>query len=227
MYERWGKRALDVCLSGLGLILLSPVLLGLLAAGAIAFGGKPLFTQLRPGRQERLFRLVKFRSMTDERNAAGELLPDGQRLTAYGRFIRETSLDELPELWNILRGDMSLVGPRPQLVEDMMFMTDTQRQRHKIRPGLTGLAQINGRNAITWEEKLEFDRSYLTNIALWEDLRILLKTAGAVLYRRGISAAGMDTAQNLGDWLLETGKISRAFYEEKQRDARRKLEGEK
>lgn len=219
VYERFGKRMMDISLSLLGLVLLSPLLLLLAAVGTVAFSGKPLFTQLRPGRAERLFRLVKFRSMTDRRDSAGTLLPDEMRLTAYGRFLRKTSLDELPELWNILLGEMSLVGPRPQLVRDMVFMTPQQRQRHRVRPGLTGLAQVNGRNGITWEEKLEFDRKYLEKITFRTDVRILLQTLKTVLSREGIGSADRDTAEDLGDWLLQTGQISQNEYREKQKSA--------
>ncbi|MBQ3192243.1 MAG: sugar transferase [Oscillospiraceae bacterium] len=219
VYERFGKRMMDISLSLLGLVLLSPLLLLLAAVGTVAFSGNPLFTQLRPGRAERFFRLVKFRSMTDRRDSSGTLLPDEMRLTAYGRFLRKTSLDELPELWNILLGEMSLVGPRPQLVRDMVFMTPQQRQRHRVRPGLTGLAQVNGRNGITWEEKLEFDRKYLEKITFRTDVRILLQTLKTVLSREGIGSADRDTAEDLGDWLLQTGQISPKEYRQKQKSA--------
>ena len=216
MYKTFGKRMLDILLSLLGLVLLSPVLLVLTVSGAAALGGNPFFCQLRPGRREQLFCLIKFRSMTEKRNVNGELLPDALRLTTYGRFLRKTSLDELPELWNVLTGDMSLVGPRPQLVRDMVFMTPQQRCRHSVRPGITGLAQVSGRNGISWEEKLAWDLKYLEHISLGEDLRILVKTVGQVLRREGISAEGMDTAEDLGDWLLRTGKLEQEAYERKQ-----------
>ncbi len=223
MYEAWGKRVLDIGLSLLGLLLLSPVLLALSCVGAAVLGGNPFFVQTRPGKDEKLFRLVKFRSMTNARGPEGDLLPDEKRLTGYGLFLRATSLDELPELWNVLRGDMSLVGPRPQLVRDLVFMTAEQKNRHRVRPGITGLAQISGRNGISWEEKLQLDLEYLEKITFLKDISILWKTVWTVLFRQGISQPGWDTALDLGDWLLANGRISRAAYESKQRLARKLL----
>lgn len=216
MYGSFGKRVLDILLSLLGLMILSPLLLVLTVTGTAVLGGNPFFRQIRPGRGEQLFWMVKFRSMTNEKDAAGRLLPDALRLTGYGRFLRETSLDELPELWNVLMGDMSLVGPRPQLVRDMVFMTMEQRRRHLVRPGITGLAQVSGRNGICWEEKLDFDLRYVETISFCEDLRILLETFRRVWMRDGICAEGMDTAEDLGDWLLRTGRVGQAEYAQKQ-----------
>jgi lipopolysaccharide/colanic/teichoic acid biosynthesis glycosyltransferase len=174
-------------------------------------GSPVIFKQERPGLNEKIFTMYKFRTMTDERDKNGELLPDSIRLTKFGRFLRSTSLDELPELWNILKGDMSIVGPRPQLIRDLVFMTETQRKRHTIRPGLTGYAQINGRNGITWDDKLNFDLQYIENLNFTLDLKIVLQTVGKVLSREGITASNMDTAEDLGDYLLRSKKIS---YEE-------------
>ena len=157
MYAKYIKRPLDFFLSLCALIVLSPILLILIILGAVMMKGNPFFTQLRPGKDEKIFRLVKFRTMTCERDKNGEFLPDDVRLTKYGKFLRSTSLDELPELFNILKGDMAVIGPRPQLVRDMVFMTKEQRMRHTVRPGLSGLAQINGRNAIKWEAKFNFN----------------------------------------------------------------------
>ena len=157
--------------------------------------------------------------MTCAKDTHGNLLPDDQRLTAYGRFLRSSSLDELPELWNILKGDMSIVGPRPQLVRDMVFMTPDQRRRHSVPQGLTGLAQINGRNNMTWEQKIDYDLHYIENITFREDFRILMKTVVKVFARDGIATEGMDTAQDLGDYLLDTGRVSKAEYDEKQAEA--------
>lgn len=151
MYAKFWKRVLDFALSLLALTVLAPVLLVLTVLGAVIMKGNPFFTQIRPGKDEKLFRLIKFRSMTCAKDSSGRLLPDEKRLAAYGRFLRASSLDELPELLNILKGDMSIVGPRPQLVRDMVFMTPEQRKRHTVRQGLTGLAQVSGRNGITWE----------------------------------------------------------------------------
>lgn len=220
MYAAFGKRALDILVSLAALAVLWPLLLVLTVIGAVVMGGNPFFTQLRPGKDEKLFRLVKFRSMTNARDQEGRLLPDEKRLTKYGKFLRASSLDELPELWNILRGDMSLVGPRPQLVRDMVFMTGQQRRRHSVRQGLTGLAQVNGRNAVTWEQKLEYDLIYIESITFWGDMKLLLRTVGKVFSREGVSAEGMDTAEDLGDYLLRTGAVSQSEYDKKQRQAR-------
>ena len=219
MYEKYWKRVFDIVLSLGALVVLSPVLLVLAILGAVKMKGNPFFTQLRPGKDEKIFKLVKFRSMTCEKDAAGELLPDEQRLTAYGKFIRASSLDELPELWNILKGDMSIVGPRPQLVEDMVFMTPEQRKRHTVRQGLTGLAQCNGRNNITWEQKFAYDLQYIEKITLWGDLKIIFQTAGKVLTREGVSSEGVDTAEDFGDYLLKKGEIDLAEYQAKMAEA--------
>ena len=157
MYAKYFKRVFDFVLSLLALIILSPILLILMILGAIFMGGNPFFTQPRPGKDEKIFNLIKFRTMDNRRDKGGNLLPDDVRLNKYGRFLRSTSLDELPELVNIILGDMSIIGPRPQLVRDMVFMTDEQRRRHSVRQGLTGLAQCSGRNAMTWEQKFEYD----------------------------------------------------------------------
>lgn len=219
MYARVWKRVLDVTLSLAALVVLSPVLLILTVVGAVVMGGNPFFTQIRPGKDEKLFRLVKFRSMNNRKDKSGKLLPDEKRLTAYGRFIRASSLDELPELWNILKGDMSIVGPRPQLVRDMVFMTPEQRRRHTVRQGLTGLAQCSGRNAIAWEKKLEYDLLYIENISFWGDVQIILKTVTGVFKREGITEENMATAEDLGDHLLHRDLIDKAYYDAKQQEA--------
>lgn len=223
MYVKYVKRLLDFLLSLLALMVLLPVLLTLTVIGAVVMKGNPFFTQLRPGRDEKIFRLIKFRSMTNARDKDGKLLPDDKRLTKYGRFLRASSLDELPELINILVGDMSIVGPRPQLVRDMVFMTPEQRKRHSVRQGLTGLAQVNGRNNMTWEQKIEYDLVYIENITFWGDVKIILKTAKKVFIREGISAEGMDTAEDLGDYLLREGKVDRQIYDDKQAQAKELL----
>lgn len=188
MYAKCFKRALDVTLSFSALIVLSPVLLVLIVLGAIKMKGNPFFTQLRPGKDEKIFRLIKFRTMTCEKDENGELLPDEKRLTGYGKLLRATSLDELPELINILVGDMSIVGPRPLLMKYLPLYNQEQRRRHEVRPGLTGYAQIHGRNAITWEEKFSYDVEYVDSITFWGDVKILLGTVMAVLKRDGISS---------------------------------------
>lgn len=223
VYARYIKRLLDIVLSGCALIVLSPVLL--IVAGLVRskLGSPVIFCQERPGKNEKIFKMYKFRSMTDERDENGELLPDEVRLTDFGRILRSTSLDELPELWNIFKGDMSIVGPRPQLVRDMAFMTPEQRRRHTVLPGLTGLAQISGRNAIFWEDKLAADLRYIRRITFWGDVKIVLLTVKKVFCREDISADGMDTAEDLGDYLLRTGKVSEAEYQALQGESRKLL----
>lgn len=193
MYKKFFKRLIDIVLSGIALIVLSPVLLFLTVLGAVKMKGNPFFTQERPGKNERIFKLIKFRSMTCEKDKDGKLLPDAERLTRYGRILRSTSLDELPELINIFIGDMSIVGPRPLLVKYLPRYNEEQRHRHDVRPGLTGHAQVNGRNAISWEEKFKLDVEYVRNISFLGDMKIIWKTAMAVLKREGISAAGEAT----------------------------------
>ena len=220
MYAKCFKRVIDFTLSLCALIVLSPILLILTILGAIKMKGNPFFTQPRPGKDERIFKLIKFRSMTCETDENGNPLPDEVRLTKYGKILRSTSLDELPELLNILVGDMSIVGPRPQLVRDMVFMTAEQRKRHGVRPGLTGLAQANGRNNITWEKKIEFDLEYIKNITFLGDVKIILLTVLKVLKRSDVVREGTVSDMDLGDYLLNKGKVSKADYDAKQVEAR-------
>ena len=224
LYRPFFKRFYDIFLSGLALLALSPILLILTVLGAIKMKGNPFFTQLRPGKNEKIFRLIKFRTMTCEKDENGELLPDEKRLTKYGEILRSTSLDELPELINIFIGDMSIVGPRPQLVRDMVFMDKTQRQRHSVRPGLTGLAQVNGRNNMTWEQKFEYDLKYLEKITLWKDIAIIFQTVFKVLKRSDIARDGTVSDIDFGDWLLQNQAISEEIYREKQLEAKTLLE---
>ncbi len=219
IYAKYIKRAMDFFLSFCAITVLSPLLIILTVVGVIAMKGNPFFTQLRPGKNEKIFRLIKFRTMSCQTDKDGNLLPDEKRLTKYGKFLRSTSLDELPELFNILIGDMSVIGPRPQLVRDMVFMTERQRMRHKVRPGLSGLAQISGRNAINWENKLEYDTEYIQNITFLGDWKIIFFTIKKVFERADISADGMETAEDLGDYLLEKGIVDKEIYAEKQADA--------
>lgn len=194
MYAKFFKRVIDFGLSLCALLVLSPLLLLLIAIGAAAMGGNPFFSQLRPGKidaktgKERIFRLIKFRTMDNRRDQNGELLPDEVRLNRYGRFLRSTSLDELPELINILIGDMSIIGPRPLLVKYLPLYNEEQRRRHLVRPGLTGLAQANGRNALTWEERFALDVKYVENITFFGDVKIILDTVRAVFKREGITS---------------------------------------
>lgn len=223
MYARCLKRVLDFLLSACALLVLWPVLLVLAVVGAVKMKGNPFFLQPRPGKDEKIFKLIKFRSMTCQKDAEGNLLPDAQRLTRYGEILRATSLDELPELLNILTGDMSIVGPRPQLVRDMVFMTQQQRLRHSVRPGLTGLAQCSGRNNMTWDQKFEYDLEYIKHITFWGDLKIILMTAVKVFKRDGITEEGMATAADLGDYLLDAGRVSQEEYDAKQAQAKELL----
>lgn len=215
LYRPFFKRFYDVVLSGLAIIVFSPLLLILIIVGAIKMKGNPFFTQQRPGRrkklskrqckkqgaecgtygEERIFKLVKFRTMTCEKDENGQLLPDEKRLTKYGKFLRSTSLDELPELFNIFIGHMSIVGPRPLLVKYLPLYSDEQRKRHNVRPGLTGLAQVSGRNAISWEEKFKLDNDYIKKVTLWQDIKIIFKTVGKVFAHSGISQEGQATME--------------------------------
>ncbi len=195
MYAKCLKRAMDFILSLMALLVLSPVLLVLTVLGAIKMKGNPFFTQQRPGKEGKIFLLIKFRTMTCEKDADGNLLPDEQRLTKYGKILRSTSLDELPELLNILVGDMSIVGPRPLLVQYLPLYNAQQRRRHEVRPGMTGYAQVNGRNAISWEEKFRLDVEYVDNITFWGDVKIIWQTALAVLKRDGISSGTSATME--------------------------------
>lgn len=184
------KRALDILGAMVGLVLLSPVLAGIALLVRRQMGRPVLFRQIRPGLNGRPFAMVKFRTMLEATDAHGRPLPDAERLTGLGRFLRASSLDELPELWNVLRGDMSLVGPRPLLTEYLPLYTPFQARRHEVRPGITGWAQVNGRNALSWDEKFALDVWYVENRSLWLDLRILWLTVRKVVRREGISAAG-------------------------------------
>ena len=214
IYRNYLKRPMDFILSLIAIILLSPVMLIVAILVRFKHGSPVIFKQKRPGLNEKVFTLYKFRTMTDERDENGELLSDAVRLTKFGKFLRSTSLDELPELFNILRGDMSIVGPRPQLVKDMVFMTPAQRQRHSVLPGLTGWAQVNGRNDVIWEKKLRLDLEYIEDITFLGDLKIIFMTIVKVFKKDGINTERMETAEDFGDYLLRTGKIDEKKYAE-------------
>lgn len=224
MYKNFFKRIFDVLSSGGVLIILSPVLLYIAYLVKTRLGSPVLFTQTRPGKDGKLFKMYKFRSMTDERNENGELLPDDVRLTEFGKKLRATSMDELPELINIFKGDMSVVGPRPQLVRDMVFFTDEEMKRQSVYPGLTGLAQICGRNNITWKEKFSYDLEYIKDINFLEDMRIIYRTVFKVSAQEDIATDGMETAEDYGDWLLRTGQIEKEYYNNRQLEAKKLLE---
>lgn len=194
MYVRFGKRLIDCIVSLMGLILLSPLLLLLALLLMVVNRGNPFFQQERPGKiqpggQERLFTLIKFKTMNDRRDASGQLLPDAERLTRFGKFVRKTSLDELPQLWNVAKGDMSLIGPRPLLVEYLPLYSPVQRRRHLVRPGITGWAQVNGRNTLSWPDKFAYDVWYVENLSLALDLKIVFLTIGKVLQSEGINSS--------------------------------------
>ncbi len=195
LYHRVGKCSIDLVLSGLALFFLSPILAVLALIVRLWLGSPVLFLQQRPGLHGKPFTLIKFRTMTDVHDAEGNLLPDGQRLTSLGRFLRSTSLDELPALWNVMRGDMSLVGPRPLLMRYLDRYTPEQARRHEVCPGITGWAQVNGRNALSWEEKFALDIWYVDNLSLWLDLRIVAMTVWKIYKREGINQSGQATME--------------------------------
>ncbi len=203
MYRRFVKRGFDILLSGMALILLSPVFLVVALLVRTKLGSPVIFHQERPGYRERIFTLCKFRTMTDARDEKGELLPDAERLTAFGSFLRSTSLDELPELWNIFRGDMSLIGPRPLLTGYLPYYTERERLRHTVRPGLTGLAQVSGRNFIAWDERLEKDVEYVEQLSFLLDLRILFQTIAVVLKKEDVA--------------VETDSVEGFLWDERER----------
>lgn len=227
IYEKYVKRVIDIICATGAIVVFSPLYLGVSFLVRVKLGSPVLFTQDRPGLvgpdgKETVFKMYKFRSMTDERDENGELLPDEVRLTKFGQWLRNTSLDELPEAFNILNGTMSVIGPRPQLVRDMVFMTEEQRMRHTAKPGLSGLAQVNGRNAISWEDKIDWDLKYIENVSFKEDLRIIFATVKkAFIKQEGITQDDMATAEDLGDYLLRTEKINKDNYEKKQVEAKK------
>lgn len=230
IYETYIKRMIDVVCAIAAIVVFSPIYLGVAVLVKLKLGSPVLFTQDRPGLigkdgKETVFKMYKFRTMTDERDEKGELLPDEVRLTKFGKWLRNTSLDELPEAFNILNGTMSVIGPRPQLVRDMVFMTDEQRMRHTAKPGLSGLAQVNGRNAISWEDKIKWDIKYIEKISLFEDIKIVLGTVKKALIKQdGITQDDMATAEDFGDYLLRTEKVTESEYSEKQDMAKQILE---
>ena len=229
MYEKIFKRLIDIVLSFTALIVLSPVILLLSLIGAIIMKGNPFFLQPRPGKKlktgnEKIFKLIKFRTMSNKKDQSGNLLPDCYRITKYGSWLRSTSLDELPSLLNILFSDISFVGPRPFLVRDCVFMSYEQRKRHNVKPGLTGFAQVNGRNNISWEKKIEYDLYYINKgITFFGDMVIILKTIIKVFKRSDITRNGTVSDIDYGDWLLMNGKIDIDTYTRKLKEAEKKL----
>ena len=224
IYERYVKRILDIVCALAALIVFCWLYAILAILVRIKLGSPVLFTQPRPGKDEKIFKLYKFRSMTDARDENGNLLPDEVRLTSFGKALRATSLDELPEAINILKGDMSVIGPRPQLVRDMVFMTPEQRLRHTVRPGLSGLAQTRGRNAISWDGKLATDLEYIQHVTFLGDVKIILDTVKQVFFhQRGLEDSDVDEVEitdDFGDYLLKAGRVDKEEYERKQAEAR-------
>lgn len=227
IYERYVKRILDIVCALAALIVFCWLYAILAILVRIKLGSPVLFTQPRPGKDEKIFKLYKFRSMTDTRDENGNLLPDEVRLTSFGKALRATSLDELPEAINILRGDMSVIGPRPQLVRDMVFMTPEQRLRHTVRPGLSGLAQTRGRNAISWDGKLATDLEYIQNVTFLGDVKIILDTVKQVFFhQKGLEDSNIDEVDltdDFGDYLLKQGRVTKEEYDERQAEARNLL----
>lgn len=227
IYERYIKRLLDIICALAALIVFGWLYIIVAVLVRVKLGSPVLFTQPRPGKDEKIFKLYKFRTMTDARDENGKLLPDDVRLTKFGKALRSTSLDELPEAFNILKGDMSVIGPRPQLVRDMVFMTPEQRLRHTVRPGLSGLAQTRGRNALSWDGKLETDLEYIQRVTFLGDLKIVFDTVKQVFFRqKGLENSDVDEVEitdDFGDYLLKAGRVSKEEYVEKQAEAKELL----
>ncbi len=195
MYRKFFKRFFDIVLSACALVVLSPVMLVVAALVKVKLGSPVIFCQERPGKDERIFKMYKFRTMTDERDGDGQLLPDAERLTTFGRMLRSTSLDELPELWNILKGNMSIVGPRPLLVEYLDRYNEEQHRRHDVRPGMTGWAQVHGRNSLSWEARFAYDVEYVRRVSFFLDARIIFLTVAVILRRQGIHSVNSETQE--------------------------------
>jgi capsular polysaccharide biosynthesis protein cps4E len=230
-YEKYIKRIIDIVCSILAVIVFGWLYVIIAVLVKVKLGSPILFAQYRPGiidlktGKEKIFKMYKFRTMTDERDSDGNLLPDNLRLTKFGKWLRSTSLDELPEIISIIKGDMSLIGPRPQLVKDMVFMSRKQRLRHTARPGLSGLAQVMGRNAISWDKKLDYDLYYISHVSFINDFKILLKTVEKAFFKReGITEEGNVTASDYGDYLLLNNRIIKEEYDKGQTKARKILE---
>lgn len=225
MYQKYIKRLIDVVCAISAIVVFSWLYIIIAVLVRIKLGSPVIFKQKRPGLNGKIFKLYKFRTMTDERDKNGELLPDDVRLTKFGKMLRNTSLDELPEAFNILKGDMSVIGPRPQLVRDMVFFTDRQMKRQSVKPGLSGLAQISGRNGISWEQKIDYDLQYIENISFLYDCKLIFMTVWSAFFKQdGISQEGMDTAEDLGDYLLRTEKIDKEYYVARLEESKKLME---
>lgn len=217
IYEKFFKRFFDIIISFLAVIILSPFFILTYLLSFIFLGGNPIFKQYRPGKNGKIFALYKFRSMTNKKDKDGNLLPDKDRITWWGKVLRKTSLDELPQLFNILKGDMSIIGPRPRMVEECVFLDETQQDRFSVRPGITGWAQVNGRNSITLDKVVQFDKEYVEKISLGMDIKIFFKTIGYILGKgkKDINKEGTVSNEFHGDYLLRTGQITQEYYDEK------------
>lgn len=226
MYSKYIKRIIDIICSLAAITVFSWLFIIVALLVRVKLGSPVVFKQKRPGLDGKIFTLFKFRTMTDERDEDGNLLPDEVRLTKFGKFLRKTSLDELPEAFNILKGDMSVIGPRPQLVRDMVFFSDEQMKRQSVKPGLSGLAQISGRNGITWEEKINYDLEYIEKVSFLYDCKLIFMTVWSAFVKQdGISQEGMDTAEDLGDYLLRCEKITRDEYDSGMEKAKELIAG--
>ncbi len=227
IYEKYIKRIIDICCAVAAIAVFWWLYLIVAILVRVNLGSPVLFTQPRPGKNEKIFHMYKFRSMTDARDENGNLLPDEIRLTSFGKMLRATSMDELPEVFNILKGDMSVIGPRPQLVRDMTFMTAEQRMRHSVRPGLSGLAQTRGRNALAWDDKLATDLEYIQNVTFLGDVKIIIDTIKQVFFREkgleGSDVDEIDVTDDYGDYLLKKGRVTKEEYDQKQEEAKRLL----
>lgn len=219
-YEKYVKRMFDIVCSSVFLLVFWWLYIIIALMVRVKLGSPVIFKQPRPGKNEEIFYMYKFRTMTDEKDQDGNLLPDEKRLTRFGAWLRSTSLDEILEVWLILTGKMSCVGPRPLLVRDMLFMSDEHRKRHSVRPGLTGLAQTSGRNDIDWNEKLDLDVSYVEHITLWKDIKIIFLTVLKVFKKEGITEDNQATAADYGDYLLSKNYVSKEMYDEQQKKAK-------
>lgn len=216
-YEKFFKRFLDFSISLVALIILSPFFVLIYLLSLIFLGGNPIFKQYRPGKNGRIFALYKFRSMTNKKDKDGNLLPDKDRITWWGKVLRKTSLDELPQLFNIIKGDMSIIGPRPRMVEECVFLDETQKDRFLVRPGITGLAQVNGRNSITLDKVVQYDKEYVEKISFGMDIKIFFKTIGYIFGKgkNDINKEGTVSNEFHGDYLLRTNQITQEYYDEK------------
>lgn len=224
LYKPFFKRFFDILLSGLALIILSPVYIIVTILVKKKLGSPVTFRQYRPGKKNKIFRLHKYRTMTEERDENGNLLPDEVRLTPFGKKLRSTSLDELPEIWDIFRGKMSIIGPRPQLVKNIVFLDERTIHRQDVRPGLTGLAQVHGRNNQSWDERFEDDLKYVSNVNIFTDIKIFFMTIKVVLTREGVDSEGMVGHVEYGDQLLNEGRITREEYDAKMSEAKGRIE---